>query len=173
MADDSSYNDGPPWAFIAWPTLMTVLVTVVSFVVSMTQLKTSRPPVLSTYSRPDSAEDIQAVYARLWDDPLAIYYAHDSSQTAPGADLTEVADYRFDSIVRVQATKSTRPVLLMPVLLPGGPYGEDAEERIRTRYAIQAGLANEGFELALGDRMSLPFASAAGLTLVQQLLAAS
>jgi hypothetical protein len=44
--------------------------------------------------------------------------------------------------------------LFLPVMLPGGPWAEHHEHRIRIRYAVKAALAESGFATAYADRMS-------------------
>lgn len=42
--------------------------------------------------------------------------------------------------------KTSRDILLLPVLIPGSAYGEDAERRLRDRIAVLAGLAVSGYQ---------------------------
>ena len=44
--------------------------------------------------------------------------------------------------------------ICMPVLLPGGPYAEDKEKRMRIRYAVVTALAESGYSLKYSTRMS-------------------
>lgn len=89
MADDSTNVDSSPLAFIAWPTLVTILVTVVTWVASVTELKTSRPPNVPTGAGPDSTDDIKAVYSRLWDDPFSFQYSPKSSGSESGSTMPD------------------------------------------------------------------------------------
>jgi hypothetical protein len=50
-------------------------------------------------------------------------------------------------------TRDTDTVVL-PVFLPGSPYAEDKETRLRIRYAVVTALAESGYHLELSRRMS-------------------
>jgi hypothetical protein len=48
----------------------------------------------------------------------------------------------------------TNPTLCLPVLIPGGPYAESKEKRMRVRYSIVTALAESGYHLQYPERMS-------------------
>jgi hypothetical protein len=87
-----------------------------------------------------------ATFARLWEDPLR-------------ATLTEPEKGNGDNVKRVmkglaeRAAKEGR-LHVVPVLVRGGPYPNDLEQRMRTRYAVLSALASNRFQLALADRMT-------------------
>ena len=79
----------------------------------------------------------QTLQARLWEDPLD--WQTNQSQA--------FGSNSFD-LLRGQITLSSdttnRPFLL-PVMMEGGPYSEDREKRIRSRYAIISALGESGY----------------------------
>jgi hypothetical protein len=150
MADDGNSGRGMPFSSFAWPGVFLVLAGAVTYLAYRPALKTPRPPQGSGVPAPASSYDVGAVYARLWEDPLAASYRD------PGAEqVRKLAAGRFDKIVAdTRVAGQDANLLFLPVLVPGTPYGEDAETRIRTRYAVLAALANCGYNLELNDRMS-------------------
>src|SRR5262249_1110886 len=87
-------------------------------------------------SRPDGA-DIQnagsveegKVRARLWEDPLAAIHKSGKIKASQAPIL------RPDQ----------RPLTVLFVMIPGGPYPEDTEQRLRTRYAVLSALDLAGY----------------------------
>lgn len=62
-----------------------------------------------------------------------------ATENDPFAQETKGMQTFFRSLVDEKKT------ICMPVLLPGGPYGEDKETRMRTRYAVVTALAESGY----------------------------
>ena len=78
----------------------------------------------------------QAIQARLWQDPLD--WKTNAAQARGAAAF---------SLLRAQtkARASADKILLLPVMLEGGPYSEDRESRIRSRFAIVSALGQSGY----------------------------
>lgn len=53
----------------------------------------------------------------------------------------------------LMAGKAERKVVLVPALVPGAPYAEEAEERRRLRYAVLSGLSAAGYVARDSDRI--------------------
>jgi len=59
----------------------------------------------------------------------------------------------------LESLASDRPgeqptLLCLPILVSGGPYADDREQRMRTRYAVQAALAAHGYKLSFPKRLT-------------------
>ena len=151
MGDEGDSGRRTPFSSLTWPSVFLVLAGAVTYLAYRPALKTPRPPQGSGVPAPPSSPDVGAVYARLWEDPLAASYRDPRAEAGPGS----LAPGRFDKIVAdTHVAGRDANLLFLPVLVPGSPYGEDAETRIRTRYAVLAALANCGYNLELNDRMS-------------------
>jgi hypothetical protein len=96
-------------------------------------------------------EGATAVRSRLWDDPLAAPYAafaegrkaKDGDPRANAA-LAEVREALARAAA--EAPVEGRPAaLVLPVFVGGGPYPEDQEGRMRTRYAVELALSAAGY----------------------------
>jgi hypothetical protein len=79
----------------------------------------------------------QQVQARLWQDPL------DWKTNQPQAD-GEAAFELLRRQIAERAPTDPKPMLL-PVMIHGGPYGEDQESRIRSRFAVISALGESGY----------------------------
>lgn len=129
--------------------LVALAIAIVFYLTVETPFRAARPenPRFAT-ARVLSAEDVQA---RLWEDPfVAVERRFDEPTTAAGKNkLNE--DHDIDGLAKeinkeatdLEATESrtSRPnVVVMPVMVFGGPYAEDQETRIRTRHAVLSAL---------------------------------
>ena len=89
----------------------------------------------------------QDVEARLWQDPLeAVKRAETADAKAAGQDAEEAERRLPATFLRWISESKGKHRLIMPVLVFGGPYAEDAEQRRRTRYAVLSGLREAYFE---------------------------
>jgi len=125
----SSQNSAIPWTSLAITTLV-----LVGIVLNKPSLDVGRPVKElpeGEVPRPD------AVYARLWQDPLAA--VKPQAKIVPGPDASPE-----ERLPPVDAGATGR-IVVIPVLVPGTPYSESEEQRIRTRYAVHAGLAFAGW----------------------------
>lgn len=92
----------------------------------------------------------QDVEARLWQDPLeAVKRAETADEKGTDA-ATPQGAYEAErrepeSLRNWIARDKNRQRLVMPVMVFGGPYAEDAEQRRRTRYAVLSGLREAGY----------------------------
>ena len=112
-------------------------------------LQSDRPGVALKQQR--DAEIHQDVDARLWQDPLeAVKRAEaESSKDAkspPAKDAAEEDRHKPGSFLTWMNKSRGKSRLVLPVMVFGGPYAEDAEQRRRTRYAVLSGLRESGFE---------------------------
>ena len=100
---------------------------------------------------PNSAE--QSVRSRLWEDPLAGPYAAHAEGRKAGTDARATAALAAlrreltpsEKELEKKGNKPGETVLILPVFVGGGPYPEDQEGRLRTRYAIQTALSAAGY----------------------------
>jgi hypothetical protein len=79
----------------------------------------------------------QQMPARLWEDPL------DWKTRKPQAE-DEAAFELLRGQIAERSAADPKPTLL-PVMIHGGPYGEDQETRIRTRFAVISALGESGY----------------------------
>lgn len=131
--------------------------------------------------KPASPDGVVGFYARLWEDPLETSYENsavgaadekDASQGAlkPAVSNSEVRSEAqqqlalrsikdaFSQILR-DATQDTggkgaRKLLCLPVFIPGEPYSDDREDRMRVNVAVLSALSVSGYELAFPTRMT-------------------
>ncbi len=113
MSDDGDLGRRTPLRNLAWPSVFLVLAGAVAYLAYRPALKTPRPSQLSGVPAPVSSLDVGAVYARLWEDPLAACYRDPNAKR-----VRELAAGRFDKMV-----EDTQPgeLLFLPVLVPGAP----------------------------------------------------
>jgi len=110
-----------------------------------------------------SHPSLQNIDARLWQDPFSTVENAANAANKPAAEaksLTLFLDGRpanveirpsptpppsveKKSIVPNALKHSNQAITVMAVTLPGGPYPEEAEQRMRRRYAVLSGLANQ------------------------------
>ncbi len=108
-----------------------IVITIAGFLTLVRQELTSdRPPPPA--NSPRSAIGIQTLDARLWEDPL---------RPSPSDTRLGLAELRSD----VERRSLHDPVRLLPVMVSGGPYSEDQENRIRSRFAIVSALGQRGY----------------------------
>ena len=123
-------------------------------------LKSARPPAEAVQEYGVIGE--QNVPSRLWQDPLGAvraYYAERLSALpdaacAYDAEACRASRDRFleehSSLAvtnRLQRqTDAGDDVLALPLIVPGGPYAEDVERRLRARYAVITALSRAGYE---------------------------
>ena len=140
MADDSKQ----PALNIGGNTFIVALLAAAGtyFVAHQAPLEGSRPVATETFKSERAGE--QDVDARLWQDPFAA--VADALAKSPELKLENCTDklkYHCESPLSAPAPA---PPLVMVVSVSGLPYAEDREFRRRTRYAILAGLNEEGYE---------------------------
>jgi len=139
-------------AFSTSGIITVVILLVGAIVVSQFPLDVRRPEV--TEKVPTIFPGIQNVEARLWQDPFAAVERHRQEHgvasnrlgVPSGLDVeTEVhkSDVLANDLAgRLQHNGS---VVVLGVMVQGGPYIEYAEHRRRTRYAVLSGLSKENF----------------------------
>ncbi|MDQ6735650.1 MAG: hypothetical protein M3Z35_16295, partial [Nitrospirota bacterium] len=143
---------------VSWPIPVGLIVALAAgFLIYQTPLKSSRPG--STESERQPALQEQQVQARLWQDPLAAAEEHARAESSKGRTLefrmergvlkaSEKGPERDDHHRLKTLTDDIQHVVKEPhghvtvllVLVPGGPYVEGAESRLRTRYAVVSAL---------------------------------
>src|ERR1700749_1090270 len=140
---------------IPWLPLLTLVGLGSGVIYFFPQLVSSRPGG----GDPRLAEDTfdqQTIDARLWQDPLgAAIQAQEKDKT--GGSVHSVAEFQRlfigkclpesrISISKEQAEKKLKHIAILAVMIPGGPYVEDIERRLRSRRAVIEGLGSESYE---------------------------
>lgn len=142
----------------AWPIPVGLIMAIAAgFLIYQSPLQSSRPG--PTDSRHQRTLDEHQVHARLWQDPLAAAEAHARAESSQGKTFefrvergalkaseqgSEKDDHHpvarlTDDIARV-VQKPSGHVTVLLVMVPGGPYVEGTESRLRTRYAVVSAL---------------------------------
>lgn len=102
----------------------------------------------------DSDEDVRRQQSRA---PTAV----EGVSNREAVEITDEGGSRLDARRREMSqffhdlvVNRKQPTLCLPVFVPGGPYAEDCERRMRIRYAIVTALAESGYHLKYARRMS-------------------
>lgn len=169
MGEPASSSKSPLSTLFTAPSMWAVMLALAALTSSKwAPLETARPKT-ETAGReqsPPTVNEIGATFARNWEDPLGAAYAGQRSQPAgatSGVDAT--ADIRStlvlpssggdkvgDHFARLHQTH--KRLMVMPVMVPGEPYAETRELRMRTQYAVLAALGRCHYDLSLPSRMS-------------------
>ncbi len=97
----------------------------------------------------------QDVEARLWQDPLeAVQVADRAGSTASNGNERSdnavcgqpSAECHTPTWLKKAIGEAGKGTLVLPVMIFGGPYAEDAEDRRRNRYAVLSGLIDKGYQ---------------------------
>ena len=150
MADDSKSSNLGGNNFI-W---LLLAAAATYFVVHQVPLEGSRPAATERSLRERVGE--QHIDARLWQDPFAavaetLAKSPELNPENCGSAETKykyVQDYCWPPWQKLDSgfgQREPEPTLALVVSVSGAPYSEDQETRRRTRYAVLAGLAAEGF----------------------------
>lgn len=151
MADNEEKSSIP------WLPLITFIAVSSGVLLYFQQLTSSRPgggdPTLA-----DKTFDSQTIDARLWQDPVAVTIGDSEVTNAKGTKRRDEGRHRVDEFRSVflrqwfgdtdklnQALVAADPdsvgyhlerLLVLGVMIPGGPYVEDVERRLRSRRAV-------------------------------------
>lgn len=170
-------SDKPSMSLV-FPSAIAIVMGIYGYVTFTPELKTARPPAADTtgFPAPPSLKGIQAVDARLWEDPLSVIY-ETPSKTDSCAQVDAPCEYSVELLQKylrdaveeefpkemrtALATqncegpaKSVANLLVLPVLLPGDRYGDDRERRMRIRYSVVSGLSLSDYRPKLHKRLS-------------------
>src|SRR5687767_11205178 len=115
-----------------------ILLTLASSVWLVSQKLTSTRPAASVGTGHGSPGE-QNVEARLWEDPLKTPERHSKGGTPPEPKFTRLIEQ-----IKARGDECSDGVIL-PVMISGGPYSEDQESRIRTRFAVVSALSQKGY----------------------------
>jgi hypothetical protein len=128
MAERASSDGTGPSSIV---NVALIVVTIAGFLTLVHQELTSDRPAPPAKTE-DGGIGSQTVDVRLWEDPLRF------SNLEPARQFS-------DLVYDVELRNSWRGVRLLPVLVSGGPYSEDQENRIRERYAVVSALGQSGY----------------------------
>src|SRR5262245_5112334 len=139
-------------AFSTSAIITVVILLVGAVVVSQFPLDVRRPEI--TEQVPTVSTGIQNVEARLWEDPFAAVERHlrgrsvaSSRLGGPKVSHVEEHSHTPDGLAKAlnERLQNNGSVVVLGVMVLGGPYIEDAEHRRRTRYAVLSGLSKQNF----------------------------
>jgi hypothetical protein len=132
---------------IPWSAIIVALITLGTLLTQQPPLHGVRPEATErAHAPPTSSETIPA---RLWQDPFEAVDLH-AGATARGAKAFEgrmLPEQSFGRLCTqpIHDRKSGARKDILAVMVSGGPFPEQAESRIRRRYAVLAGLSVEGY----------------------------
>lgn len=154
MSDQSSDSGSSSSTTIANAVLALLTLLGGLYYLNSVRLSSDRPVALSV----DSNEPLgqQRIESRLWEDPLKDLNPFRGNSSSPARNLAEETSNanssleshtNLNQLIRTIANKfsSNSTVVILPVMLEGGQYSEDRETRIRSRFAVVAGLGVQGF----------------------------
>jgi len=144
MADQSSGPLGLP------PTVWVVIIVGLAGALAATQhpFQDVRPGDATTAAYRHAPSEDQDIEARQWDDPFsAVAIARRVAQSPKGGSASSASDDDSHTTSRLNADRLKEPahVLVVGAMVPGAPYADDIETRRRSRYAVLAGLHQEGY----------------------------
>ena len=147
MADDK--QTGPGFGNTNWIFLAAAAVGAVYVSLYNPPLEGLRPAATLESEIHDNRPASQHVDARLWQDPLAAAIQHAKEQQAgrsrccqdPQAGRLALAeDWQSHTIQSFRESLQRRTPLILGITVPGGPYPENGEARMRFRYAVVSAL---------------------------------
>jgi hypothetical protein len=132
-------------ASIPWLPLITLIGVGSGLLLFFPQLTSSRPGG----GEPQLAEktfDDQTVDARLWQDPLGVAIASQQKEEKQNSthSIKSFQELLINKCFAESAEQANR-VEIFAVMVPGGPYVEDVERRLRSRRAVVEGLSKAGY----------------------------
>lgn len=141
MATDNKDQSGFPFGGVA-----VALLLAIGIIVPQLELESTRPT--PSHVKRDHYPYIQNVPARLWEDPFEASTPDAKAQGSPtDRDSASKKGWRnLREWIAYETGKDGVCLTIMPVTVFGGPFGEYAEVRRRTRYAVVSALLRSGFE---------------------------
>lgn len=132
--------------------IMVALLAAGAFFIGKTPLESSRPTL--TEPRIETRAAVQDIDARLWQDPFGAVAKGRAQELKQGTPVDVDGRHGPERFARLLSTGNgpagpadeQANVIVLAVMVAGGPYAERAESRRRTRYAVLAGLNARGFE---------------------------
>lgn len=157
------------------PTLIVAIGGLVAYFTFEPALESRRPDLSNRphVPKPPSVPGLNAIHARLWDDPLAVAFADSQNRhgesdkswalwrnfasKANCLNETETSVQRYFATVAGNFLKRRHGkgrFVCLPVLVPGEPYDSDSETRRRITYAVLSALGTCGYELSVPNQLS-------------------
>lgn len=168
MIDDSSSAPNVPWQMI-----MALLAGLGGVLYYYHGLESQRPAVVETH--PGEAVGYEDVQSRIWQDPFKAAWDYEAELSAQGnnhpnatvnsagiANFNIVSSYETNddqdaahslSVLQHEIKSAQSSTLILPVMVPSGPYAELAENRLRTRAALLEALLFAGYRQAQEDHI--------------------
>lgn len=132
---------------VVLPAVVAWALVAVGVVVRRPGLDTCRPEARAFSERPAVGDE--TLPARLWQDPLETAYgAYDrlvSSEEGKPAPVSAPLDASTVALRIAERQFRGERILVLPVFISGETYSEDAENRLRTRYAVLSALSTAGY----------------------------
>lgn len=135
---------------IVWPSVLLAVITSTTIFALRPPLESARPQLTTSADITElpTVNGVFSTFARPWEDPLAAARDHYQKKQRPCPCLPDLQDLLSNFVAMFDR------VIVMPVWLRGGPYDDDKEQRLRTRFAVESALAAEEFSLSYPERMS-------------------
>jgi len=136
-------SDNKPAGQFPFPGAAIILLALGVFIFNDTPFQPSRPdaPTSQTVKTRD-------VLARLWQDPFEAVELHQINKhtKSENANNHSIKDLRntINNKIQFDETKNI-DLHILAIMVSGGPYAENRENRIRSRYAVTTGLLSIGY----------------------------
>src|SRR5881394_717829 len=137
------HKSGKSGLSVQWPVVAALALAAGGVVLNNQPLHSPRPPDKALLRHALLGD--QDVEARLWQDPLEAVHNYEREPGAAGragaagADPHSTLEKLAEQVAQQAATGSTNLAVFLK-FVPGGPYAEDIEVRLRARYAALSAL---------------------------------
>jgi hypothetical protein len=122
----------------------------ITYYAGQSDLVSSRPALDSaSMTEPHALFGMRSAFSRIWEDPFEFLALMDSAETG-----TPSPRRRDETHEQLASLAATGQLVVLPVLVAGGPYPEDAEERKRINYAVSSALFSMGYEMGYRERIT-------------------
>jgi hypothetical protein len=156
------------------PSVILAIAGMLTYIFAEVPLRSQRPQIFKyeTVPPPPSPDGMPAARARLWEDPIEVAFQHAQAQkgTEPekwasnllknlhverlASDDSDDTENTIGEHLAKLVSQPSDQLLCLPVLVRGGPYDNDTEERKRTTYAVLSALGMSNYRAFFPDRIT-------------------
>ncbi len=132
--------------------IVIILIAISAIAFNMPHLKSSRPSDYEAAISISALENSEDVRARLWQDPFEVVYKHKHDKNNTHVEVhshnslaTQITKEIKPQISKGNEKNKSVPLNILGVMVGGGPYFENVENRRRRRYAVLSALEVSGY----------------------------